>query len=408
VTAERNPMVGIDEAIALVRSGKMIIVVDDADRENEGDLVIAAEHASVEAVNFMARFGRGLICVPMTEKRADELELVPMVTEGNDPLGTAFTISVDAARGITTWISAADRAMTIRALASSASMSKDFVKPGHIFPLVAKTGGVLRRAGHTEAAVDLAMIAGLTPMGVICEILNDDGTMARMPDLVQFALTHGLSIITIQDLIMARRRTENLVEHVSTISLPNRFGAFRLHAFEEKLTRDVHLALTLGTIDDGAPVLVRAHSECITGDLFHSFRCDCGEQLEAALDMINQEGRGVLLYMRQEGRGIGLRNKLKAYELQEKGLDTVEANAKLGFKADLRDYGIGAQILVKLGVKRLRLITNNPRKIIGLSAYGLTVEERVEMHLESRPENRRYLEAKRDKLGHMLRYLGEP
>jgi 3,4-dihydroxy 2-butanone 4-phosphate synthase/GTP cyclohydrolase II len=408
MTSERDPMVSVEAAIELIRAGRMIIVVDDADRENEGDLVIAAEHASVEAVNFMARFGRGLICVPMTEKRADELELVPMVLEGNDPLGTAFTISVDASRGVTTGISAADRAATIRALANPASTANDFVKPGHIFPLVAKAGGILRRAGHTEAVVDLAEMSGLTPMGVICEILNDDGTMARMPDLVRFASEHDLSIITIQDLIAHRRRTEVLVERVASISLPNRFGAFRLHAFEEKLTRDIHLALTLGLVDDGGPVLVRAHSECITGDLFHSFRCDCGEQLEAALDMINQEGRGVLLYMRQEGRGIGLRNKLKAYELQEKGLDTVEANAKLGFKPDLRDYGIGAQILVKLGVTRLRLITNNPRKIIGLSAYGLTVEERVEMHLESRPENRRYLEAKRDKLGHMLRFLGEP
>lgn len=406
--SERDPLVSVAEAIEHIRAGKMIIAVDDADRENEGDLMIAAETASVEAVNFMARYGRGLICVPMTEERANALELVPMVTEGTDPLGTAFTISVDAVKGVTTGISASDRANTIRALADTTSVPSDFSKPGHIFPLVAKKGGVLRRAGHTEAAVDLAALAGLEPMGVICEILNDDGTMARMPDLVRFAREHDLAIIAIQDLIAHRRRTEDLVVKVASIVLPNRFGDFRLHAFEEKLTGDIHLALALGSIDDGEPVLVRAHSECLTGDLFHSFRCDCGEQMEAALEMINREGRGVLLYMRQEGRGIGLKNKLKTYELQEKGLDTVEANAKLGFKADLRDYGIGAQILVKIGVRRLRLITNNPRKIIGLSAYGLTVEERVEMHMESRPENRRYLEAKRDKLGHMLRFLGEP
>lgn len=398
----------VETAISEIRAGRLLIVIDDEDRENEGDLVLAADRVSTESINFMARFGRGLICVPMTEQRASKLDLVPMVTENTDPLGTAFTISVDAARDVTTGISVADRTRTIQLLADTAARPSDFIRPGHIFPLIAKVGGVLRRAGHTEATVDLATLAELSPVGVICEILNDDGTMARLPDLVKFAAEHGLKILTIRDLIAYRRRTEDLVKEVARIQLPNRFGPFGMRAFEETLTRDVHLALTLGPIDDGLPVLVRAHSECITGDLFHSFRCDCGEQLEAALEMIRSEGRGVLLYMRQEGRGIGLINKLKAYELQEHGLDTVEANQKLGFKADLRDYGIGAQILVKLGLSRIALITNNPRKIIGLAAYGLEITERVEMRMKSRPENRKYLEVKRDKLGHMLRFLGEP
>ncbi len=397
----------VADAIEEIRAGRLLIVVDDEDRENEGDLIVAADKVTPEAINFMAKHGRGLICVPMAESRASRLDLVPMVTEGNDPLGTAFTISVDASRDVTTGISIADRTRTIRLLADPAAKPGDFVKPGHIFPLLAKVGGVLQRAGHTEAAVDLAQAAGLAPVGVICEILNDDGSMARLPDLIAFAAQHQMKILTIRDLIAWRRRKEDLVKEVARIQLPSRFGAFTLRAFEETLTGDVHLALTIGDLKSSPPPLVRAHSECITGDLFHSFRCDCGEQLEAAMEMIRNEGSGVLLYMRQEGRGIGLVNKLKAYELQEKGLDTVEANQKLGFKADLRDYGIGAQILVKLGLERIRLITNNPRKIIGLAAYGLEVVERVEMHLESRPENRRYLEVKRDKLGHMLRHLGE-
>ena len=400
-------LVTIPEAIDAIRSGQMIIVVDDAERENEGDLIVAAEKVTPEAVNFMAKFGRGLICVPITEERAAQLDLVPMVTDGKDPLGTAFTISVDAVKDTTTGISVADRTATIRALADSASTPLTFSRPGHIFPLIAKAGGVLRRAGHTEAAVDLASLAGLAPAGVICEIMNDDGGMARMHDLETFAAEHELHIITIQDLIAYRRRTEDLIQLAADIQLPTRFGLFNVKAYEEILTHDIHLALIRGNVSDGLPVLVRAHSECLTGDLFHSFRCDCGDQLEASLEQIDSEGRGVLLYMRQEGRGIGLRNKLKAYELQEKGLDTVEANARLGFKPDLRDYGIGAQILVKLGVTQLRLITNNPRKIIGLSAYGLTVVERVEMKHPVRNENRKYLEAKRDKLGHLLRFIGE-
>ncbi|RMH58286.1 MAG: bifunctional 3,4-dihydroxy-2-butanone-4-phosphate synthase/GTP cyclohydrolase II [Candidatus Hydrogenedentota bacterium] len=400
-------VISIDEAVGRFRRGEMLIVVDDAERENEGDLVIAAEFVSEDAVNFMTKFGRGLICVPLTEERARELNLVSMVSNGTDPLGTAFTVSVDARVGTTTGISVADRTRTIRCLADPRTTEVDLTRPGHIFPLVAKRGGVLRRAGHTEAAIDLARLAGLHPVAVICEILNDDGTMARMSDLEKFAERHGLPIITIADLIAYRRRKEELIRPVASINLPTRFGRFLLHAFEETLTGDIHLALVRGAVDDGNPVLVRAHSECLTGDLFHSLRCDCGDQLETALRTIDENDRGVLLYMRQEGRGIGLKNKLKAYELQEKGLDTVEANWKLGFRADLRDYGIGAQILVRLGVRKLRLLTNNPRKIIGLKGYGLEVVERIEMPLVVRDENRRYLEVKRDKLGHMLRFLAE-
>jgi 3,4-dihydroxy 2-butanone 4-phosphate synthase/GTP cyclohydrolase II len=353
----------------------------------------------------MATHGRGLICVPLTEERARALELMPMVARGTDPLGTAFTVSVDAARGTTTGISIAERTTTIRGLANPAAVAIDFLRPGHIFPLVARTGGVLRRAGHTEAAVDLARMAGLDPSGVICEILNEDGSMARLPDLERFAETHDLRILTIRDLIEHRRKNEELVEEVAGIRLPTRFGLFNLRAFEDRISGEMHLALIRGTVDDGAPVLCRVHSECLTGDLFHSQRCDCGDQLEVALETIAREDRGILLYMRQEGRGIGLKNKLKAYELQEKGCDTVEANSMLGFKPDLRDYGIGAQILVRLGVRRLRLITNNPRKIIGLSAYGIEVTERVPLELGACDENRRYLEAKRDKLGHLLHTL---
>jgi 3,4-dihydroxy 2-butanone 4-phosphate synthase/GTP cyclohydrolase II len=398
-------MIGVPEAIAAIRDGRILVVVDDEDRENEGDLIIAAERVTPEAVNFMATHGRGLICVPLTEERARALELMPMVARGTDPLGTAFTVSVDAARGTTTGISIAERTTTIRGLANPAAVAIDFLRPGHIFPLVARTGGVLRRAGHTEAAVDLARMAGLDPSGVICEILNEDGSMARLPDLERFAETHDLRILTIRDLIEHRRKNEELVEEVAGIRLPTRFGLFNLRAFEDRISGEMHLALIRGTVDDGAPVLCRVHSECLTGDLFHSQRCDCGDQLEVALETIAREDRGILLYMRQEGRGIGLKNKLKAYELQEKGCDTVEANSMLGFKPDLRDYGIGAQILVRLGVRRLRLITNNPRKIIGLSAYGIEVTERVPLELGACDENRRYLEAKRDKLGHLLHTL---
>lgn len=397
----------IPEAVELIGKGKMIIVVDDEDRENEGDLVISAELCTKEDVNFMTKNGRGLICVPMKEDRANELDLVPMVSQGTDPLGTAFTVSVDLKEGTTTGISVDDRTKTIRALANFQTKSFDFSRPGHIFPLVAKKGGVLRRAGHTEASVDLAKMAGLRAVSVICEILNDDGSMARLSDLVTFAKKHDFRIVTIKDLIAFRRQTEELINPAAVVEMPTRFGMFKMHAFEEVLTGDMHLALVKGEVADGKPVLVRAHSECLTGDLFHSFRCDCGEQLEAALEFINKEGRGVLLYMRQEGRGIGLKNKLKAYALQEQGLDTVEANASLGFKADLREYGIGAQILVRLGLSKLRLMTNNPKKIIGLSAYGLTVVERVELPMQARKENQKYLEVKRDKLGHMIRKLGK-
>ncbi|MBL4888504.1 MAG: bifunctional 3,4-dihydroxy-2-butanone-4-phosphate synthase/GTP cyclohydrolase II [Candidatus Lindowbacteria bacterium] len=397
----------IPEAVELIGKGKMIIVVDDEDRENEGDLVISAELCTKEDVNFMTKNGRGLICVPMKEDRANELDLVPMVSQGTDPLGTAFTVSVDLKEGTTTGISVDDRTKTIRALANFQTKSFDFSRPGHIFPLVAKKGGVLRRAGHTEASVDLAEMAGLRAVSVICEILNDDGSMARLSDLVTFAKKHDFRIVTIKDLIAFRRQTEELINPAAVVEMPTRFGMFKMHAFEEVLTGDMHLALVKGEVADGKPVLVRAHSECLTGDLFHSFRCDCGEQLEAALEFINKEGRGVLLYMRQEGRGIGLKNKLKAYALQEQGLDTVEANASLGFKADLREYGIGAQILVRLGLSKLRLMTNNPKKIIGLSAYGLTVVERVELPMQARKENQKYLEVKRDKLGHMIRKLGK-
>jgi len=392
----------IEQALEEIRRGRMIIVVDDEARENEGDLIMAAEFATTEQTAFIVRHGSGVICVSLAGERCEALDLPLMVERNSESYRTAFTDSVDAAHGVTTGISAADRTATIRVLADPAARPADLARPGHIFPLRAKPGGVLQRAGHTEAAVDLVRLAGLQPAGVLCELIKDDGSMARLPDLERFAAQHGLLIITIQDLIAYRRRNEELIEPCADVALPTRFGEFRMQAFEEKLTGDVHLALSCGAIAPGEPVLVRVHSECLTGDLFHSFRCDCGDQLEDALELIQQEGRGVLLYMRQEGRGIGLKNKLKAYELQEKGLDTVEANVKLGFKPDLRDYGIGAQILVHLGISRIRLITNNPKKIVGLSGYGLEVVERVALPHAVRPENRRYLEVKRDKLGHLL------
>jgi len=405
--SKSSHLCNVIEAIEELRQGKMLIVVDDEDRENEGDLIIAGEKVTESAINFMAKNGRGLICVPMAEEIAKKLELVPMVNEGTDPLGTAFTISVDAAQETTTGISVADRTKTIRALSNPDSKPQDFVRPGHIFPLIAKKGGVLRRAGHTEASVDLAVLAGLRPIGVICEILNDDGTMARMPDLEKFSKLYDLKILTIQDLIAYLRRTKELVSKISEIRLPTRYGEFKMTAYEEILTGEIHLALVYGELKISEPVLVRVHSECLTGDIFHSSRCDCGEQLESSMRLIAKEGSGVILYMRQEGRGIGLKNKLKAYELQEKGLDTVEANQELGFAPDLRDYGIGAQILVKLGLTRIKLITNNPRKIIGLSAYGLTVAERIDIGQFVKKENQRYLETKRDKLGHLIEIMAE-
>lgn len=391
----------IEEAIEDIRVGKIIVVVDDEDRENEGDLLMAAEKVTPEAINFMATYGRGLICVPMTAERIQALNLEPMVNHNTDPHGTAFTVSVDGYTS-TTGISAHERAATVNILTDSKSRPEDLRRPGHIFPLKAREGGVLVRAGHTEGAVDLARLAGLEPAGVICEIMNEDGTMARVPDLMEFVKKHDLKMITIKDLIRFRRQKEKLVERVETIHLPTDFGDFRAVGYRSLLDGQEHLALVKGDVEDGNPVLVRVHSECLTGDVFHSRRCDCGDQLAAALENIENEGRGVLLYMRQEGRGIGLLNKLKAYKLQEEGKDTVEANLALGFPADLRDYGVGAQILVDLGINKVRLMTNNPRKIVGLEGYGLEVEERVPMEMPVKPENEHYLSTKKLKLGHYL------
>lgn len=395
------PFNTIDEALEDIRAGKMVVVVDDEDRENEGDLLMAAEKATPEAINFMAAHGRGLICVPLTGERIEALQLDQMVNQNTDPNGTAFTVSVDAFH-CTTGISAYERADTVKVLINSSSTPQDLRRPGHIFPLRARDGGVLVRAGHTEGAVDLARLAGLQPGGVICEIMNEDGTMARVPDLMKFVEKHELKLITIKDLIRYRRRTEKLIEMVESIQLPTDFGEFRAIGYRSLLDGKEHLALVKGDVNTEEPVLVRVHSECLTGDVFHSRRCDCGDQLSAALEQIEKEGRGVLLYMRQEGRGIGLLNKLKAYKLQEKGKDTVEANLALGFPADLRDYGVGAQILADLGITKVRLMTNNPKKIVGLEGYGLEVIERVSLEMPIRPENARYLTTKKNKMGHYL------
>lgn len=391
----------IEEIIDDIKAGKMVILTDDESRENEGDLIFAADRVDKDKVNFMARYGRGLICVPLSEERVLELSLPDMAEKNGDSFGTAFTVSVDAKAGITTGISAADRARTIEVLANKKYGAEDIGVPGHVFPLRARKGGVLIRAGHTEASVDLARIAGFSPAAVICEIMNEDGSMARMDDLVVFARKHGLKISTIARLIAYRRRFDNLVEKVSEAMLPTRFGQWTITAFRSVIDNKEHIALVKGSIT-GEPVLVRVHSECFTGDVLGSIRCDCQSQLYAAMEKIDKEGRGVILYLRQEGRGIGLFNKIKAYELQDKGYDTVEANEALGFSPDLRDYGIGAQILVSLGVEKLRLITNNPRKIIGLEGYGLQVVERVSMNVESTAHNIRYLQTKKDKLGHLL------
>ena len=392
----------IEEALEEIRLGRIILVVDDEDRENEGDLVMAADKATPEAVNFMATHGRGLICMPMTGERLDELKLGMMVVENTAPLGTAFTVTVDARRGVTTGTSAYDRAVTIRTLVDPHMRAEDLTVPGHIFPLRAKDGGVLRRAGHTEAAVDLARLAGSYPAGVICEVLDEQGGMARLPELTDLAKRFGLKMITIRDLIEYRNRKEKLVRRIAASRMPTDFGEFTALAYEATVYDRIHLALVMGDVAGDAPVLVRMHSECLTGDVFHSLRCDCGSQLLKAMAVIKEAGRGVVVYLRQEGRGIGLHNKVRAYELQDLGLDTVEANNALGFKADLRDYGIGAQILVDLGLRNLRLLTNNPSKRAGLEGYGLQVVERVPLEVPSNPENRKYLMTKRNKLGHLL------
>jgi len=401
---QQTPFATIEEAIDDVRNGKIVVVVDDPDRENEGDLVIAAQFATPEAINFMATHARGLICLCLTEERCDQLNLPPMTQHNEARLGTAFTVSVEAREGVTTGISAADRAHTIQVAIDPGSSPQDLVQPGHVFPLRARDGGVLRRSGQTEASVDLAHLAGLIPAGVVCEIMNEDGTMARVPDLVPYCERHGLKMVTVADLIEYRRRTEKLVVRDVTVRLPTEYGEFAAMAFRETLTGKHHVALVHGDIDGAADVLVRVHSECLTGDVFHSLRCDCGEQLDAALRAIAGEGSGVLLYMAQEGRGIGLLNKLRAYELQEQGLDTVDANLALGFAADEREWGIGNQILADLGLTTIRLLTNNPKKVSGLEAYGLKVTEQVPIEATPRPENLRYLTAKRDKLGHKLHH----
>jgi len=392
----------IESAAADIRKGKMVIVVDDADRENEGDLIMAGQHATPAAINFMARFGRGLICVPTTGERLEQLGIGRMVRENRESFRTDFQVSVDAARGVTTGISAADRARTIQIMASPTAVPEDLVQPGHIFPLRARPGGVLQRAGHTEAAVDLAHLAGLRPIGVLCEILNDDGTMARLPELKKFARKHKLKICSIEDLIEFRRTREKLVEQIEVVKLPTDYGDFNLHLYRSKLDNQHHLALVHGDVAGREKVLVRVHSECLTGDVFGSRRCDCGPQLHQAMRQVAGAGRGVIIYMRQEGRGIGLPAKIKAYKLQEQGYDTVEANQKLGFEMDLREYGLGAQILVDLGLKTILLLTNNPKKVVGLEGYGLKIVEQVPIRVKPNPHNERYLKTKREKLGHLL------
>jgi len=398
----RSRLATAEEAVEEIRRGRMVIVVDDAERENEGDLICAAEKATPELVNFMARHGRGLICVPMERERLKELDLQPMVQVNTAKLGTPFTVSVDAVEGTTTGISAHDRAQTIRTLIDAATRPEDLARPGHVFPLAAMPGGVLRRAGHTEATIDLARLAGLYPAGVLCEILNEDGTMARLPELLEFGADQGIKVLALADLIALRKRSEKLVRRTVETKLPSIYGDFTVCMYESVLDQENHVALVLGDLTAPGPVLVRVHSQCLTGDVLGSLRCDCGPQKEKALAMIREAGRGVFLYMRQEGRGIGLLNKMRAYHLQDEGLDTVEANLQLGFKADERDFGIGAQILADLGLHEIRLLTNSPTKRAGLSGYGLTVVERVPLIIPPNPRNQKYLQTKRDKLGHLL------
>jgi len=392
----------IENVIEDLRNGQMVIVVDDADRENEGDLIMAAEHATAEAINFMAKFGRGLICVPTTADRLQQLGVERMVVQNRETFKTDFQVSVDAAHGITTGISAGDRSRTIQVMANPTAVPEDLVQPGHVFPLRAKRGGVLQRAGHTEAAVDLVKLAGCRPIGVICEIMSEDGSMARLPELMDFAHRHGLKICTIEELIKYRRAREKLVERLEVVQLPTDYGDFDLHLYRSKVDGQHHLALVRGEVAGKKNVLVRVHSECLTGDVFGSKRCDCGPQLHQAMRQVADEKQGVIVYMRQEGRGIGLAPKIKAYKLQEQGLDTIEANRKLGFPMDLREYGLGAQILCDLGLKTIRLLTNNPKKIVGLEGYGLEIVEQVPIRIKPNPHNEKYLRVKREKLGHLI------
>ncbi len=408
MSATQTPFATIEEAIEDIRQGKMVVVCDDENRENEGDLTLAAQFATPEAINFMAKEGRGLVCLALTPDRCDELGLDLMAAKNESAFETAFTVSIEARSGVSTGISAADRARTIQVAIDPSTSPRELVQPGHVFPLKARSGGVLERVGQTEAAVDLARLAGLNPAGVICEIMNDDGTMARVPDLARYCERHGLKMITVADLVAYRRRTEKLVERVVSTGLPTAFGEFVAVGYRSLVDNKHHVALVKGEVEGVEDVLVRVHSECLTGDVFHSLRCDCGEQLESALSMIETEGSGVLLYLSQEGRGIGLLNKLRAYKLQEEGLDTVDANLKLGLPADLRDYGIGAQILVDLGLTSIRILTNNPKKISGMAGYGLSVTDQLPIQHLPNPHNEAYLRAKRDRLGHTLHHQGLP